>query len=262
MLLQRVLSAVVLIPIVLGLAYLGGPGFAALVAVAAILAGYEFYHIMRNAGHQPSYLGGLVLITLFLLDAYYPGHGIWRWGAAAVVALSMVWQMLQTDTKGFLVNWALMLAGALYVGGLFAHMISLRNLPRGLEWLMLAFLATWTCDTAAYMVGTWWGRHSFFAHISPRKTWEGALGGGLVSVLATTIASRWMGLPTWQGLALGALLFLGATFGDLAESLVKRQVGVKDSSALIPGHGGMLDRIDSLLFVGTIMYYFILWVVR
>jgi phosphatidate cytidylyltransferase len=261
-LLQRVLSAVVLIPIVLGLAYMGGPGFAALVAVAALLAGYEFYHIMRNGGYQPSYLGGLVLLTLLLLDAYYPGHGIWRWGAAAVVALSMVWQMLQKDTKGFLVNWALMLAGALYVGGLFAHMVSLRNLPRGLEWLMLAFLATWTCDTVAYVAGTWWGRHPFFAHISPRKTWEGALGGVLVSVLVTTIAGRWMGLPSWQGLVLGALLALGATFGDLAESLIKRQVGVKDSSALIPGHGGMLDRIDSLLFVGTIMYYFILWVVR
>jgi phosphatidate cytidylyltransferase len=261
-LLQRVLSAVVLIPVVLGLAYLGGPWFATLVAVAALLAGYEFYHIMRKSEYQPSYLGGLMLIAFLLLDAYYPSHAIWRWGTAAVIALSMVWQMLHEDTRGFLVNWALMLAGALYVGGLFAHMISLRNLPRGWEWLMLAFLATWTCDSAAYCAGSWWGRRSFFAHISPHKTWEGAITGGLGSVLATTIAGRWMGLPLWQGLVLGALLAWGATFGDLAESLIKRQVGVKDSGALIPGHGGMLDRIDSLLFVGAILYYFILWVVR
>jgi phosphatidate cytidylyltransferase len=259
---QRILSSIVLIPVVLGVAYLGGPWFAALVTVVALLAGHEFYRIMRSGGYHPPYVGGLALIALFLLDAYFPGHGIWRWGAAAVVALSMVWQMLQEDRGGFLANWGLMLAGALYVGGLLAHMISLRNLPRGLEWLLLAFLATWTCDTAAYFAGTWWGKRPFFAHISPRKTWEGAIGGCLLSILATTIAGRWLGLYLWQGLVLGTLLAWGATFGDLAESLIKRQVGVKDSSALIPGHGGMLDRVDSLLFVVTIMYYFILWVVR
>lgn len=262
MLFQRILSSIVLIPVVLWATYQGGLWFAAVVAVATLLAGYEFYHIVHKGGFQPSYSAGLALIAFLLLDSYYPDREIWRLGAAAAVALPMVWQLLHRDTEGFLANWALTLAGALYVGGLFGHMISLRNLVRGLEWMVLVFVATWTCDSVAYLAGTWWGKHPFFAHISPRKTWEGAIGGCGLGLLATAVVGRWMGLPLWQGVVLGALLVVGATFGDLAESLIKRQVGVKDSGALIPGHGGMLDRIDSLLFVGTIMYYFAKLVIR
>jgi phosphatidate cytidylyltransferase len=232
------------------------------VAVVALLAGYEFYRMMRNAGYEPSYLAGLALIAVLMLDAYYPNQGTWRWGAAGVVMLLMVWQILQRDAQGFLVNWALTLAGALYVGALAGHMVSLRNLPQGLGWLLLTFAATWTCDTAAYFAGKWWGKHGFFAHVSPHKTREGAITGFLAGTLATVVAGRWMGLLLWQSLALGALLVLGITFGDLAESLLKRQVGVKDSGSLIPGHGGVLDRIDSLLFAGVIVYYFVVWVVR
>jgi phosphatidate cytidylyltransferase len=261
-LIQRVLSSIVLIPVVLWATYRGGAWFAAVVAVAALLAGYEFYNIVQKRGFRPSHAAGLTWIAFLLLDSYYPNREIWRLGAAAMVALPMVWQVLHRDTEGFLANWALTLAGALYVGGLSGHMISLRNLVRGLEWMALVFVATWTCDSAAYFAGTWWGKHPFFAHISPRKTWEGALGGCAVGLLCTAVVGRWMGLPLWQGVMLGALLVLGATFGDLAESLIKRQVGVKDSGALIPGHGGMLDRIDSLLFVGTIMYYFVKWVIQ
>jgi phosphatidate cytidylyltransferase len=231
------------------------------VAAAALLAGYEFYHIMRRGGYQPSYVAGLSLIAVMLFDAYRPGHGTCRWFAALAVALPMVWQVLQKDHRGFLLNWALMLAGALYVGGLFSHVISLRNLPQGLNWLLLTFVATWACDSAAYFVGTRWGKRPFFAHVSPKKTWEGAVAGFAVGTLATAIVGYRMGVVLWQGLTLGLLLVLGGTFGDLSESLVKRQVGVKDSSALIPGHGGALDRIDSLLFAGVIMYYFALWVI-
>lgn len=261
MLIQRSVSSFILIPIVLWLSYLGGPWFAALVAVATLLAGYEFYHIMRRGGYQPSYVSGLALIAIMLFDAIRPGYGTYRWAAALAVALPMVWDLLKKDNRGFLLNWALMLAGAFYVGGLFSYLISLRNLPQGLNWLMLTFAATWSCDSAAYLVGTRWGKRPFFAHISPKKTWEGAIAGILVGTLATVIAGYAMGLAAWQGLTLGLLLVLGGTLGDLSESLVKRQVGVKDSSTLIPGHGGMLDRIDSLLFAGVIMYYFALWVI-
>jgi phosphatidate cytidylyltransferase len=259
---QRILSSIVLIPVVLGATYLGGLWFAGVVAVAALVAGYEFYRMMRQGGFQPSYVAGLAMIAILLLDAYAPDRGIWRWGAAGTVSLSLVWQILQGETRGSLPNWSLMLAGALYVGGLAGHMISLRNLPNGLSWMWLTLATTWTCDTAAYCAGTWWGRHPFFEQVSPHKTREGAIAGGLFGVLVTVVLANWLGLAMWQGLALGALTALAATFGDLAESLIKRQVGVKDSGALIPGHGGMLDRVDSLLFVGTIVYYFTQWVVR
>ena len=261
MLIHRILSAIVLIPIVLSVSYVGGPYFAALVAVVALLAGYEFYHIMRNGGYHPSYLAGLVLIALLLLDAYYPSYGIGRWGLTATVMLLMLWQILHVDTRGFLTNWALTLAGALYVGGLSGHMIALRNLPQGFAWLLLTLAVTWVCDSAAYFVGTQWGRRGFFVRLSPHKTWEGAVAGCVAGILTTLIAGHMVGLLLWQSFFLGVLLVMGVTFGDLAESLVKRQVGVKDSGSLIPGHGGMLDRIDSLLFAAVIVYYFVVCLV-
>ncbi|MGC8786444.1 MAG: phosphatidate cytidylyltransferase [Anaerolineae bacterium] len=261
MLKHRILSAIILIPIVLALAYAGGPYFALTVAVAALRAGYEFYHIMRKGGYQPSYVVGMALIAILLLNAYYPQWQMWRWGLAAAVMLPMVWQVIRGGWKSFLPNWALTLAGALYVGGLCAHMIALRNLPLGLEWLLMTFAVTWACDTTAYFAGRFWGKRGFFTRISPHKTQEGAVAGFLAGIVTMLIAGRWMGLWLWQSFLLGVLLVLGATFGDLAESLIKRQVGVKDSSSLIPGHGGMLDRVDSLLFTSVITYYFALWVV-
>lgn len=261
MLKHRILSAIVLIPIVLAVSYAGGPYFAIIVAIAALRAGYEFYHIMRKRNYEPSYVVGMSAIALLLLNAYCPRWQVWQWGLAAAVTLPMVWQIVKGRWKDFLPSWALTLAGALYVGGLFAHMIALRNLPRGLGWLLLTFAVTWACDTAAYFAGRFWGKRGFFTHISPHKTQEGAIAGFLAGIVVAVVAGHWMGLLVWQSLLLGILLVLGATFGDLAESLVKRQVGVKDSSSLIPGHGGMLDRVDSLLFTGVIMYYFVLWVV-
>lgn len=261
MLKTRILSSVFLIPVVLGLTYLGGRYFAVLVAVAGLLATHEFYQIVRQAGYRPFPLIGLALAASFFLDAYVPQLRVWRWAMAAAVMAPMVWQMLQADMQGFLSGWALTLAGAVYIGGLLGHLIMVRNLPQGLGWLLLTFAGTWACDTAAYFTGVNLGKHGFFTRVSPRKTWEGAIGGLAAGIAATVVAGHLLGLPLWQSLALGVVLVLGVTFGDLAESLVKRQVGVKDSGTLIPGHGGMLDRIDSLIFASVIVYYFATWIV-
>ncbi len=262
MLKTRILSSLVLIPVVLGLTYVGGPYFAALVALLGLLAAYEFYQIVRQAGYRPFTAVGLALAAGLFLDAYAPQMQIWRWVVAAGVMTPMVWQILRKDTEGFLTGWALTLAGAVYTGGLFGHMILLRNLPQGLGWVLVTFAGTWACDSAAYLAGVNLGKHGFFTHISPHKTWEGAIGGFVAGIVATVVAGHLVGLALWQGLVLGAILVVGATFGDLAESLIKRQVGVKDSGTLIPGHGGALDRIDSLMFGGLIVYYFVTWIVR
>jgi phosphatidate cytidylyltransferase len=229
MLKTRVLSSVVLIPIVLGLTYLGGPYFAALVAVAGLLAAYEFYQIVVQAGYRPFLAIGLALTASLFLDAYVPQLKVWRWAMAAAIVAPMVWQILQADMQGFLTGWALTVAGAVYIGGLLGHLILVRNLPQGLGWVLLTFAGTWTCDTAAYLAGVSLGKHGFFTRISPHKTWEGAIGGFAAGILATALAGHLLGLALWQGFALGVVLVLGVTFGDLAESLVKRQVGVKDS---------------------------------
>ena len=262
MLKTRILSSLVLIPIVLVLTYMGGPYFALLVVVMGLLAAYEFYQIVRQAGYRPFTAVGLALAASLFLDAYAPQMGIWRWAVAAAVMMPMVWQILQKDMEGFLTGWALTLAGAIYIGGLFGHMILVRNLPQGLGWVLVTYAGIWVCDSAAYFAGVNLGRHGFFTHISPRKTWEGAIGGFAAGTVATMVAGHLLGLALWQGFVLGVLLVVGATLGDLAESLIKRQVGVKDSGTLIPGHGGVLDRIDSLIFGGVIVYYFVTWIVH
>lgn len=261
MLTRRVLSAIVLLPVVLAAAYVGGPLFAALVSLAALLAGFEFYRIMRRISYQPSYAVGLALIALSMWDAYNPSLGIRGWAVPAAVMALLVWYILRQDTEGFLENWALTVTGALYTGVLAGYLVSLRNLPNGLNWLLLAFLGTWTCDTTAYLVGSRWGRRGFFTNISPNKTVEGAVGGCLAGIVVVSAVGWYLGLSVWQAPVLGTLLVVGVTLGDLAESLIKRRVGTKDSGDIIPGHGGMLDRIDSLLFSAPVVYYFVTWLV-
>lgn len=260
MLLQRVLSAMVLIPVTLAATYYGGIWFFALVAVAALLAGYEYYRLLQRGGYHPSYIAGLFLVLLLLLDALYPSRRIAVGGLALVSMLLMTWQVFRENAPGSLADWALNLAGAVYIGWGAHHFVALRQLERGLYWIILLFAVTWICDSAAYFVGRAIGKRRFFPKISPKKTLEGAIAGVVAGIAASIIVGLLIGLPWPHGLVLGVLASLGSTFGDLGESVIKRQVGVKDSSNLIPGHGGMLDRLDSLLFNVVIVFYYVYWV--
>jgi phosphatidate cytidylyltransferase len=181
----------------------------------------------------------------------------------AAVMTTLVWQLLRRPEGHPIQSWALTLGAALWLGWLISHFLQLRDLspPFGLgagtRWLVLAFLVTWINDSAAYFVGKGIGRHPCCPYLSPKKTWEGTIGGWLGGLAATLFLGRWLvDLPWGHGLLLGALVATVAPFGDLAKSMVKRQVGVKDFGALIPGHGGMFDRIDSLLFVVPVVYYY------
>ena len=258
--LQRALSAFVLIPLVLSATYVGGIWFFLLVTIAALIAGLEFFRLMRIGGYHPLPLIGMPLILLFLLDARVPGRGIAGGGLALATLLALAWQVFQANAPGSLLGWCLTVAGAVYVGWLSYHFVALRSLGRGLAWILLTFAVTWVCDSAAYFVGRWKGRRPFFPKISPNKTLEGGIAGLLAGTATGLIAGSVMGLSWYHSLALGTLGSLGATFGDLGESVIKRQIGIKDSGSLIPGHGGMLDRIDSLLFNTALVYYYAYWV--
>ena len=140
-----------------------------------------------------------------------------------------------------------------------AHLVALRQLADGLVWVWLALLATWAADTAAYLVGRAWGRHKLWPRHSPKKTWEGliaGIGGGLVGA---AIVVSFSSLDWGVALLAGAIVPIAGLFGDLSISMMKRHVGVKDSSNFLPGHGGFLDRIDSLLFVSVVVYYYAVW---
>ena len=262
MLRTRVLSAIALIPIVAGMLYLGGWWFTAAVLLVAGLAAYEFYGLMRKADLIANWPLGLVMITTFVLAAAQTAWKPWLDLVFTLFLLaSLVWHMLQKDRPAPGSDWAITVAGAVYLGWLGSRFVALRMLPDGLWWVALALLSTWITDSGAYFVGRRWGRRKLAPRLSPKKTWEGAIGGWVVGVALTPLVAWIMGLSPLHGVAVGMLVATVAPFGDLAESMFKRQVGAKDSSNLIPGHGGMLDRIDSLLFVVPVVFYYVALIV-
>ncbi|MGD8465459.1 MAG: phosphatidate cytidylyltransferase [Anaerolineae bacterium] len=263
MLRTRVLSAAVLIPLVAGLVYAGGWVLAIALVVVAVRALYEMFHLMAGAGYRPSLLTSAAIIAALLAISRFPDANLLGLVLAAAVMGTLIVQLLRPPQGHPTQSWALTLGGALWLGWLISHFVLLRDLSPafglglGTRWLVLMFLVTWVNDSAAYFVGKAIGRHPCCPYLSPKKTWEGTTGGWLGAVVATLLLGAWLvDLPWSHGLALGALVGTVAPFGDLAKSMIKRQMGVKDFSALIPGHGGMFDRIDSLLFVAPVVYYY------
>lgn len=255
MLRDRVLSAIVLIPPILLLAYWGGIWFLGLIMLVGVLAGWEFYALVRRSDVVPLRWLGLAMIAACVAAAYWPGSPYLAPVLTIFVVVSLVLTLFRHDAQP-VTAWAWTVAGALYLGILLNHFVALRNLPQGLAWLAVAVLLTWTNDSAAYFVGRAIGRHKFWPRHSPKKTWEGVVGGLVGAVLlGALLGVLWLGLPWWNGALLGAVISATGPLGDLVESMVKRQFGAKDSGNLIPGHGGAWDRIDSLLFIVPTVYY-------
>lgn len=267
MLQQRVLSAIVLVPIVLGATYLGGWPFFTVVFIATLLAGHEFYALLADRGHRPAAVLGLALIASLIIAAALPDWYLDRLVLAVGIILSLLWQLRRSPLRRSLSDWALTITGAVYIGGLAGFMISVRGLPDGLGWMLVILLSTWANDslayvTGVYLAGRYLGRHPLAPTVSPKKTWEGSVAGWLACTVVTAGLATSLDAPPLAGIGLGLAIGILGTMGDLGVSVIKRQVGVKDSSDLIPGHGGMLDRIDSLLFVSVVVYYFVVWFVQ
>jgi phosphatidate cytidylyltransferase len=260
---HRVASAIVFAPLILAGVYLGGSWLFALIALLALIGTYEYWRMTARKGYQPTLVGMASLTLLLLVNASYVRSQETGMAIAALgVIATMLWFLFQ-DQPQALINWTLTLSGVGYIGLLLSHAILLRNLPdTGFQWTLLAVLAAWACDTAAYFTGRKLGRTPFFPRISPKKTWEGTIGGWAGAVIVIGAVGRWLGLPIGHCLALGAVLAVAATAGDLAESMIKRQLDTKDSGTLIPGHGGILDRVDSLLFVFPVAYYYVSLVIQ
>ncbi len=244
----------------LGAVLLGELPFLALVVAALLAAGFEFFQMADRAGQHPDYLVGLAVILLIVGNTYFDKPWLDEILTAALV-ISLVLPLFRRP-DGWLLGWALTFAGVLYVGILGMHFLLLRGLPDGLRVTTLVLLTAWATDSCAYLAGHWWGKHSFFPSISPKKTMEGAIGGVVAAIVVMLVLGTLSGLPPLHSLILGFGLGMAATLGDLVESLIKRQFGAKDSGNTIPGHGGLLDRIDSLLFAAVFGYYYWVWIVR
>ena len=294
MLRQRALTAAVGIPVTLLVIYAGGWWLVGAAALLSVLALRELYRmtlrhwppwaarllpvfssvrwagyglaIALPAAHVQVLLGGrearfaeLILASTLVLT-----------GVAAAAA-----RVLPAGHPARLTHAWVTCLGTLYLPALFSYLVRLRALgeetdalrgldmviPSGIFWLLLVFATCWTMDTAAYGVGRKWGKRKLCPTVSPGKTVEGSIAALMASVFIVCGLGWWFGLPLWQGLLLGMILGVVGQLGDLAESKLKRWAGVKDSGAMLPGHGGVLDRFDSLLFNAPVAYYYLWYVV-
>ena len=260
---QRTITAVVGIPVVLALVWFGGWWAFAGVTLVVVLAAYELHNMMLHEGYHPLILISLALSLLFLVAAMVPQQRPLLLEIGLGVALLVTFPLLFFRKKldGAMVDWSLTLAIAIYLGWPLSLFPLLRGYQVGIStgfwWLLTLLLGVWGFDTGAFFAGHFFGRHKLAPAISPGKTWEGVIGGLVFSIAAALIFTvRPLGVPWYLALLLGVLIGIAATLGDLAESLIKRQTHVKDSGQIIPGHGGILDRVDSLLFAVIVVYFF------
>ncbi len=263
----RVLSGLLFVPLLILLARAGGLAFAGFVALQVFLGLGEFYRMMRGKGLHPNALLG-TLASFGVLAACYRPHRVPGDLLATALALLLLGLSLRRPERPRQVeSLAATLFGVMYVGWLSAHLVLLRELPwtagteyaDGASYVLLAFFLTWSCDTGAYLFGRLFGRIRPWTVISPRKSLEGSLGGLASAVAAGYVARAWFApyLSALDALALGAAVGLFGQIGDLVESLLKRDARHGDSSDIIPGHGGILDRFDSLYFAAPVVFYYL-----
>ncbi|MEX2599681.1 MAG: phosphatidate cytidylyltransferase [Dehalococcoidia bacterium] len=253
---QRVLSAAVGLPLLVLVIWAGGPLLGAVAIIAAALALHEALSLLFRAGWRPLVAEGIAWgAALVILAAFRPGL---FWLGLAVGASAVFVAAAVRYRAAVLPVWGATAMGAAYIALPLSSVVALRDGTAGLEWLLVAFLGTFATDTGAYAVGRLLGRHRMAPSISPGKTWEGAAGGLLAGTAAVTALLALLGgIPfvIWAAVLLGLAVAIVSQAGDLLESKLKRLAGAKDSGRLIPGHGGLLDRLDSLVLVFPLIYY-------
>lgn len=269
---QRAISAAVLVPVLLVVLFFGGVVLAAAIALITAVAAVEVFRLLKGAGYGPFAFLGVALALAVVLDAAFPevldGSGLLL--AAVGIVLIAVASFSRLDPTDGLQAWMATVFGALYVSllafvirlGMFAPAVPagapLNAIGGERGWILLLILAVWAYDTGAYLVGKNVGRTKFMTHISPAKTLEGLVGGVIASTVVVAIMLWALGQDPRHALVLGPLTALAAQAGDLAESVIKRAANAKDSGTLIPGHGGMLDRVDSFVFAAPVVTLYVL----
>jgi phosphatidate cytidylyltransferase len=250
----RIIVGVIAVPFVLVPIWLGGVWCALLIVVIGLAGGYEFYQMMEIGGYHPAPWLGLPWLAAIVLTGWQPRQPLLSTVLMIGLILALVYALFQTEKPAS--TWLATSLGAIYIGLMMGQALDLRLLSSGLWWLLFGVLVTWANDTAAYFAGSTLGRHKLWPRLSPKKSWEGTIGGWVGAALVGGLLVTVMPLPLTFGFgaALGFACGILALFGDLSISMLKRQVEVKDTGNLFPGHGGMLDRIDSILFVLPFVY--------
>ena len=249
----RVVGAILFAVPAIVFGVIGGWWFFGLVLVALGIATNEVVTLMRASGFRPPLGAALAVLALAFAAVSLPGLPVPPL-LTLVILVSLLWQMRHREGKP-IADWGIAIAAGGYLGWMGGHLVALRPLENG-WWLLTAVLLTWAADTGAYTIGRRFGRHRFAPHLSPKKTWEGYVGGVVSAVLAGAVVGSFGPMGALHAMAVGLLIGLLGPFGDLAESMFKRQANAKDSGHIIPGHGGIFDRIDSLLWTGAVTFYY------
>ena len=264
----RVVSAGVAIPLVLLIVWLGSPWLTAVVGVVTALGVLEYYRLFKDSSVRLLLVPGLLWALLLITNGHLIANGHLGGGwtiplVAGGLFTLLVMHISLARSPRFLKGWLLTVSGPLYLGLTLSYVPLLRELEQGIQWLVLALFSAFGTDTAAFFAGKAFGRHRMVPRISPEKTWEGAAAGLLAGVAVALLLDALLTLPLTLGEAalLGAGVSMAAQGGDLVESALKRYVGAKDTGRLIPGHGGVLDRLDSVVLSLMLVYYGARWVV-
>ncbi len=265
MLVKRLLVINILIPSIIIFIILGGWPYAALMLVALICAAWEYWRIFHDGGYSPA-----LVVLLAGVAALVLGRAVWGLQYSdlilsifVLVAMGAHVIRYERGQQQAAADLGITLGGILYLGWLGSYFISLRNLPDGMWWALLVLPAVWFADSGAYLFGMRFGKHRMAPRVSPKKSWEGYFGGIGFGVLGTVLLAflwnlRVPAITPLKGLVIGLVLSVVTPLGDLAESMIKRQFGVKDSGKALPGHGGVMDRIDSWLWAAVIGYYLVI----
>jgi phosphatidate cytidylyltransferase len=261
---NRELAALILAVIGIPAIYFGGFYFFIVFSGMAAIAAWEFGRLFQPLDVKPIgvlTVGGTLLILVS--RAYFPTLVI-PWLTLVILAVMTVYLVAyESGRDKAATDFAVTIAAILYLGWIGSYFFALRSLPDGLGWFILVMVPLWASDSAAYYIGSRYGKHKMTPRLSPKKSWEGyaasIVGGGLAGILVGVIlnAVGWLDVSLVQSLVIGLLMGAVPTLGDLGESMVKRQAGIKDSGGLIPGHGGAFDRIDSWLWAASVGYFYI-----
>ena len=264
MLANRLKVVIILIPVGVGLIVVGGWAYTALVALMLAVAAWEYWRMFNRGGIRVNawvLLPGVVLLVIT--------RAVWQFAYSDLILGGLVLAAMTAHTiwcergcKTPATDFGATVGGLVYIGLIGSYLISLRQLPGGMWWLLLAIPAISIGDSGAFFIGRKFGRRPLAPVVSPNNTVEGLIGGIVFTILGGWLLAylwslRYPLMTPWHGLILGAVLGLLTPLGDLGESMLKRQFGVKDTSGILPGHGGVLDRMDSWIWGGVISYYVI-----
>jgi phosphatidate cytidylyltransferase len=262
---SRVLVSIIAIPIILAASYFGSFFFYAFVIIVSLIAYYEFTLMVQRKNVFPNLVFGGVAIAFILSNQYKPFLGIFTVFVVIVLLVTLI--ELFRNKSSALLNISTTLLGVFYIGLFSSALMAIREFYPNIDnlysrggFIVISMLASiWICDSAAYFIGTAIGKHKLFPRISPNKSWEGAIS-GLVFAVITMIAAKFIVLEfftTQSAIIIGLLIGIFGQTGDLIESMFKRDVDVKDSSGIIPGHGGVFDRFDSLLYSSPVVWLYL-----